>query len=272
MLPLPYTFVEVLGRGATAETIAATDGARALVIKRLLPHAASRAAARDALAREARILGRLAGRGAPRLVAAAVDLPAPYLVTERFAGAPLAMVAPDVLVARFAELAGSAFGALARVHEAEDARGALRVVHGDVSPSNVLVGESEVWLVDFELGSDREGGPPADGAFRGTLATVAPEVARGEAPTPRADLFALAASLVGALAASRGARPLRDETRDGGAGWVHAAETPVSFDASLVAAYAPPALAPLLAACLAHDPETRPVSARAIVEALGLQR
>lgn len=272
MLPLPYTFVEVLGRGATAETIAATDGARAVVIKRLLPHAATRAAARDALTREARILGRLAGRGAPRLVEAAVGLPTPYLVTERFAGAPLAAVAPDALVARFSELTGSAFGALARIHEAEDDLGALRVVHGDVSPTNVLVGESAVWLVDFELGSDRDGGPPADGAFRGTLATVAPEVARGDAPTQRADLFALAASLIGALTAGRGATPLRDERRDGAAGWVHAAETPVSFDASLVAAYAPPALARLLAACLAHDPEARPASARAVVEALGLQR
>ena len=72
------------------------------------------------------------------------------------------------------------------------------VVHGDVSPDNVLVSgdAASAVLVDFGLALGPAMPPMPAGPFRGTLLYAAPEVARGEPFDARADLFALAASLL----------------------------------------------------------------------------
>lgn len=269
--PLDYTVAEVIARGATAETLAVRSGERELVVKRLLPHAAHHPEARAAFAREARILARLAGRGAPRLVHADTDADAPLFVTERAPGVSLDRLG-EALVARFEATSAQAFAALARVHEASDDAGRLEVVHGDVSPANVLVSDAMVTLVDFELGSDRDGRPPGDGAFRGTLASVAPEVARGERVTTRSDLFSLAASLATTLAIARGGPPLRDSSRAPAAAWVLAAEVPLVVDEALLCAHASPPFARALLACLAHDPSARPPAARDVAALAARQR
>jgi serine/threonine protein kinase len=101
----------------------------------------------------------------------------------REAAGPLA----PSFVARATE---ATFGALERVHAAD-------VVHGDLSPDNLLVaadGEA-ARLIDFGLASAADWPPLADGAFRGTLVYAAPEVARGEPFGAAADRFALAACL-----------------------------------------------------------------------------
>ena len=66
-------------------------------------------------------------------------------------------------------------------------------MHRDVKPSNTLVArEGHVYLADFGLTktSGRDS-MTASGQMAGTVAYLAPEVIRGEEPTPASDLYAL---------------------------------------------------------------------------------
>lgn len=82
------------------------------------------------------------------------------------------------------------------------------VVHGDVSPANLLVGrEGEVKLADFGIARVAVGGN-ATGGLRGKPAYMAPEVAAGAAATPASDLFSAGAVLYELLAL---APPLTDD-------------------------------------------------------------
>jgi len=63
------------------------------------------------------------------------------------------------------------------------------IIHADISPSNILLTTSgEVRVADFGI-ARREGG--GAGVVEGKWAYMAPEQARGEALTPRSDVFAL---------------------------------------------------------------------------------
>src|SRR4051794_27931653 len=88
--------------------------------------------------------------------------------------------------ARVLELVGQLASALDAAHE----RG---LIHRDVKPSNALVArEGHVYLADFGL--TKTSGPDAvtaSGQVMGTVAYMAPEVIRGEEPTPASDLYAL---------------------------------------------------------------------------------
>jgi eukaryotic-like serine/threonine-protein kinase len=77
--------------------------------------------------------------------------------------------------------------ALAYVHGQE-------VVHRDVKPANVILGERGVVLVDFGIAFDMRGADGAPGAI-GTPGFMAPEVLAGGAVSPRTDVFGLAATL-----------------------------------------------------------------------------
>jgi len=211
------------------------------------------------LREEATLLRRLGGRMTPRLVASGEDARGPWLqmekltfptLAERLGGAPLERGWVDAATR-------AAFAALAALHEANDEHGSLSIVHADLSPANLAVNDlgTRAVLLDLELACWR-GGRPRDGAFRGTVAYCAPEIARGEAPTVASDLFALAASVLHAVT---GVVP-----RDGPslpAVLARAAEQPLRVTA---------ALDPALRACLAHDAASRPASARAVLALLPL--
>ncbi len=91
------------------------------------------------------------------------------------------------------------------VGRALDELHAIGVRHGDVKPANVLVGskrpardhaeERGATLIDLGLATRVTG----EGASGGTLRYLAPEVRRGEAATPAADLYALGLVLAEAL-------------------------------------------------------------------------
>ena len=167
------------------------------ICKRLPPRMVREEGAQEAIRREARALQALGGRGAPRWIADGDDDHGPFVVMERVAFPSLAARTDSGDRAFLDRATRSAFSSLALVHEASDAQGPLAMVHGDLSPSNLLVSASgeETKVIDFGLASWRDAPRAPGGAFRGTLLCAAPEVARGESFDARADLFALAASL-----------------------------------------------------------------------------
>ncbi len=67
------------------------------------------------------------------------------------------------------------------------------VIHGDIKPSNLLVdAQGRPTLIDLGVATLTEDPDPD---FRGTLGFAAPELLRGERPTPASDLYSLGATL-----------------------------------------------------------------------------
>jgi serine/threonine protein kinase len=91
---------------------------------------------------------------------------------------------------------------VAQVASALDAVHALRLVHRDVKPSNVLVGaEDHAYLTDFGLAKAISPDPGLTGAGRwlGTVDYAPPEQIRGLPVDERSDVYALGASLFHAV-------------------------------------------------------------------------
>ena len=231
------------------------------VEKRLASRDRAEPEARARLRDEGTLLGLLDGRMTPRLLATGDDAQGPWLRMEKLAfptlAQRLAIAGAPLDPAWVARATRAAFEALAALHEARDARGALAIVHADLSPANVAVDDAgaRAVLLDLELAAWRDG-PARDGAFRGTIGYCAPEIARGETPTAASDLFALAATM---LHASTGAVPREGPSL--AAVLAAAAEAPLVVSAPL---------APVLVDCLSHDAARRPASARAVLALLPL--
>lgn len=238
-----------------------------IVEKRLTDRSRGEPEAVLALRREAFLLRALAGRGAPEFVDTGDDERGPYLRMEKI---PAPTLAERIETQRtpldpawLDRAIRASFAALAEVHDATDDDGPLSIVHGDLAPANVAVDDAgaRAVLLDFELAHFR-GASNHDGAFRGTLAYAAPEVAGGSTPTPASDLFALAATFLHVLTGT----PPRTGASFAAA-LLDAAERPLSRERLDALLGRGPALAQLHA-CLAHDPSRRPASARAVVLAL----
>ncbi len=230
----------------------------------------------EAIARlraEADLLASLGGRVTPRLLDSGEDERGPWLRTERVPFPTLAERLEEAarrgrsaLETDWIERAVRvAYAALAELHEAADGNGALQIVHADLSPANLAVDDdaARLILLDLDLATWR-GSAVRDGAFRGTGTYAAPEIARGELPTPASDLFAMAATLLHAITGS----PPRS-------GPSLAALLGVAAEHPLLDALADPVeLAgrgsghAALVRCLAHLPHERPTSAREVLQLL----
>jgi serine/threonine protein kinase len=266
--------VDPAGYESIAGTELATPSARVFqvgragvvyVCKRLGTRVLREEWAWERLDAEARLLRALGGRGAPRLVDAGRDGHGPYFVMEFVKWPALAARVGRLDLRSAAAAARAAFTALARVHGAGDEGGPLEVVHADLSPSNVLVADdaSGAAIIDFGLARFR-GGPEAPPAsFRGTLVYAAPELARGEPFDARADLHALAASLLHVLSGE----PPRAHPTDA-AMLVAAGEEPIEAWADRASAALPSSARAALVACCAFDPARRPTSASEVAAEL----
>ena len=192
VLAARYEPMYCLGSGGGGEVWAVRDRAngRALALK-VLPSDAS-APAIEALLREAVALSGLEGLGMPRVLAFGT-LPdgRRYMVRELVEGHSL-----DAALARdtgpWLEPIASVCDALTVVHRAG-------LLHGDLKPANIIVGEDgRGTLVDLGLAAPlRDGGTRAQGL---TPKYAAPELLEGAPLTVRAEVYALGATLSEALA------------------------------------------------------------------------
>ena len=134
---------------------------------------------------------------------------------------------------------------------------ALGLVHRDVKPANVLVGEDgRVTLLDFGLVCPARGASRAGATAEicvGTMEYAAPEQIRGESVDARADIYSLGCVLYELVT---GQRPI-----DAGSSREPAAP-------SELVSGVPPELETLLLAMLAQRPDDRPSSAGAVAETL----
>lgn len=133
----------------------------------------------------------------------------PYIAMEYVPGGDLAhlldRMAPDPLPPGPAvRIVLDLCEALQYVHDVTDDSGApLHVVHGDLTPSNILVSTSGVAkLIDFSVASSGER-DPGDTTVRGTYAYMSPEQVRGQAIDRRTDVFAVGVLLWELLSGKR---------------------------------------------------------------------
>jgi hypothetical protein len=152
--------------------------------------------ARQRVLREARIAARLQHPNAVGVHDVTDDAGGPVLVMEYLPSRSLA----DVLAERgaltpqeVAQIGARAAAALAAAH-------AAGIVHRDVKPGNILLGhDGTIKITDFGI-SHAAGDVTVTGTgLLGTPAFLAPEVARGEAPSPASDVFSLGSTLYTAV-------------------------------------------------------------------------
>ena len=115
-------------------------------------------------------------------------------------------------------------------------------VHGDISPSNVMVTAAGKPLL-LDLGAARLAGSPMDAPVFGTAGFVAPEVRQGFAPTEASDVFSLGALAWFCL------------TGNG------APDTMLRLDPEIILSHVGPDFAEVVGACIDPDPSRRPPSA-----------
>jgi len=197
----PWRLGPRVGEGASAVVHRADGGGRAVALK-----VARRVEMNAPLAGEAALLAHLERRWGPsledagRIPAGLGDLPegARYIATSWVDGRSLDAVLDEGPHDRGA-LATIVAHAVAR---ALDELHVFGVRHGDVKPANILVhgeapredraSERGATLIDMGLAADVTG----DAAAGGTPRYLAPELRRGEAAGPAADLFALGVVLL----------------------------------------------------------------------------
>jgi serine/threonine protein kinase len=136
-----------------------------------------------------------------------------YIAMERVEGQDLRRIAEAAHRAGYVfpvslalYVAGEMLKALRYVHERRDERGAMGLVHRDVSPHNVLVGATgEVKLSDFGIAKAREQSArnTKSGGFRGKICYASPEQLAGLAVDHRTDQFAAGVTIWELLAGRR---------------------------------------------------------------------
>lgn len=211
-----YELVEVAGVGGMATVWRALQRGpgrfrRTVAVKHMHAHLAARSEFRTMFFEEARVGAELHDPNLAQVQDFFEEHGQLYLVMEWVEGIDLATYNRYVLATsqqtRWELITAVGIGllrGLAAAHEHTSEEGEpAPVLHRDVSPHNVLISvKGPARLVDFglALASDRAGAPTPPGTAKGKLAYLAPEVARGERPTPAADQFAAASVLWEALA------------------------------------------------------------------------
>ncbi|MEN8652875.1 serine/threonine-protein kinase [Streptomyces sp. 21So2-11] len=215
-----------------------------VALKVIRPDLAEDQEFRSRFAREVSAARRIRGGCTARLVAADLEADRPWFATQYVPGPSLHdKVAEEgpLPASEVASIGAALSEGLVAVHEAG-------VVHRDLKPSNILLSPKGPRIIDFGIAWATGASTLTHvGTAVGSPGFLAPEQVRGAAVTPATDVFALGATL--AYAAT--------------------ADSPFGQGSSEVMLYrvvheepqllgVPDALAPLVQACLAKDPEERP--------------
>ena len=184
----------LLGRGGMSSVWLAHDGVLLREVAVKLLHAAPRPApeALERFEREARTLAALTHPGIVTVIDRGEDKGRPYIVFEYVHGEDLRTV-----LDRGPLPLAQALAVTAQIAEALGYAHAHGVIHRDVKPHNVLLGEDgRVKLTDFGIARVlEEPGLTATGRVLGTGQYIAPEQALGGAVDARSDVYGLGALL-----------------------------------------------------------------------------
>lgn len=114
----------------------------------------------------------------------------PFLAMEYVEGSSLARLIKEQKLS-----VEMSFNALVQAMRALRASHRCAIVHRDVKPENILVGEEgRVKLMDFGIARTMSSTLTASGEFLGSPAYSAPELLKGGEPTPSSDRYAFAAT------------------------------------------------------------------------------
>lgn len=215
-----------------------------VALKVIRPDLAEDQEFRSRFAREVSAARRIRGGCTARLVAADLEADRPWFATQYVPGPSLHdKVAEEgpLSAAEVASIGAALSEGLVAVHEAG-------VVHRDLKPSNILLSPKGPRIIDFGIAWATGASTLTHvGTAVGSPGFLAPEQVRGAAVTPATDVFSLGATLAYAAMA--------DSPFGHGSSEVMlyrvVHEEPQLFDVH-------DALAPLVSACLAKDPEERP--------------
>ncbi|MFF5621864.1 serine/threonine-protein kinase [[Kitasatospora] papulosa] len=215
-----------------------------VALKVIRPDLAEDQEFRSRFAREVSAARRIRGGCTARLVAADLEADRPWFATQYVPGPSLHdKVAEEgpLPAAEVASIGAALSEGLVAVHEAG-------VVHRDLKPSNILLSPKGPRIIDFGIAWATGASTLTHvGTAVGSPGFLAPEQVRGAAVTPATDVFSLGATLAYAATA--------DSPFGHGSSEVMlyrvVHEEPHLFDVH-------DALAPLVRACLAKDPEERP--------------
>ena len=259
---------DLLGRGGMAEVFAGHAVGdhgfqKPVAIKRLLPELANDEVFVERLIEEAKLLVGMQHGNIVSVLDLAREGDDVFLVMEFVDGPSLRQLikargARGLSLGVATYIVQSAAAGLEFAH----ARPGGAIIHADISPSNLLLTTSgEVRVADFGI-ARREG--LGHGVVEGKWAYMAPEQARGEALTPRSDVFALGVVLYELLTGQHPfGRAVTANERD---------DQMQVIPPRVVKSSIPPGLDAICMRALAHDPRDRYGRMQQLIDALVEER
>ncbi|MDI5968573.1 protein kinase [Streptomyces sp. SL13] len=239
----PYRLHSRLGSGGMGQVfLGHSPGGRPVAVKLVRPELADDADFRRRFAREVVTARKVGGFYTAQVVDADPDAAQPWLVTAYVPGPSLEQAVqrcgylPEQTVRVLG--AGLAEG-LAAIHR-------CGIVHRDLKPSNVLLATDGPRVIDFGIAYALETSTPVTRGI-GTPAFMSPEQIEGRTISPASDIFSLGTVLA---YAATGTGPFGSGPHQGITYRIMSREPDLG--------HLPPALVPLVAACLTKDPSYRP--------------